>query len=135
MKLSGSDMAELKKSPIKYLSHINNIHEHLPEYDIFILPSYHEGLSVSSMEAGACGLVLLLSDIPGCRELVVEGYNGYTFKKQSSKDIIDKLSYIIDNKINIREMSKNSREYITKNFSYDILNSQIKHIYKEHVKN
>lgn len=135
MKLSGSDMAELKKSPIKYLSHINNIHEHLPEYDIFILPSYHEGLSVSSMEAGACGLVLLLSDIPGCRELVVEGYNGYTFKKQSSKDIIDKLSYIIDNKMNIREMSKNSREYITKNFSYDILNSQIKHIYKEHVKN
>ena len=135
MKLTNADMNNLRNSPVKYISHIDNINEHLPKYDIFILPSYHEGLSVSSMEAGACGLVLLLSDIPGCRELVVEGYNGFTFKKQSSEAIIEKLQYIIDNKKDIQEMSKNSREYISKYFSYDILNGQIKHIYKENVKN
>ena len=81
MKLTNR-MNNLRNSPVKYISHIDNINEHLPKYDIFILPSYHEGLSVSSMEAGACGLVLLLSDIPGCR-LVVEGYNGFTFKNKA----------------------------------------------------
>ncbi len=44
-------------------------------FDVFCLPSHREGFSRSGMEAGACGCVLVLSDIRGCRELGVHGQN------------------------------------------------------------
>ncbi|GGO96132.1 glycosyltransferase [Wenjunlia tyrosinilytica] len=37
--------------------------------DVFVLPSYREGFSRSAMEAAACGLPMVLSDIRGCREI------------------------------------------------------------------
>lgn len=42
-------------------------------FDIFVLASYREGFSRASMEAAACGLPLVLSDIRGCREIGTPG--------------------------------------------------------------
>lgn len=44
---------------------------------VVVLPSYHEGMSRSLMEALAMGKPVIASDIPGCREAVIEGQNGY----------------------------------------------------------
>lgn len=44
---------------------------------VMVLPSYHEGMSRSLMEACAMGCPIITSDIPGCREAVNEGENGY----------------------------------------------------------
>lgn len=41
--------------------------------DVFVLPSYREGFSRSSMEAAACGAAMVLSDIRGCREIGTHG--------------------------------------------------------------
>jgi glycosyltransferase involved in cell wall biosynthesis len=40
-----------------------------PALDVFVLPSYREGFSRSAMEAAACGVAMVLSDIRGCREI------------------------------------------------------------------
>lgn len=45
--------------------------------DIFVLPSYHEGMPRSIMEAMASGKPVVATDIPGCREEVVHGETGY----------------------------------------------------------
>lgn len=46
------------------------------EADIAVLPSYHEGLSKSLIEAASCGLPIVTTDIPGCREVVEHDVNG-----------------------------------------------------------
>lgn len=46
-----------------------------------VLPSYHEGMSNVLLEAAATGRALITSDIPGCREAVDDGVNGYLCKK------------------------------------------------------
>ena len=43
--------------------------------DLFVLPSYREGLSRSAMEAAACGRPMVLSDIRGCREIGEDGHH------------------------------------------------------------
>jgi len=43
--------------------------------DVFVLPSYREGFSRSSMEAAACGRAMVLSDIRGCREIGEHGHH------------------------------------------------------------
>ncbi len=46
--------------------------------DCVVLPSYHEGMSNVLLEASAIGRPIITSDIPGCREAVDQGVNGYT---------------------------------------------------------
>ena len=49
-----------------------------------ILPSYHEGMSNVLLEAASTGRALITSDIPGCREAVDEGVNGYLCEKMNA---------------------------------------------------
>lgn len=52
-----------------------------------VLPSYHEGMSNVLLEAAATGRALITSDIPGCREAVEEGVNGYLCRKMDADDL------------------------------------------------
>jgi glycosyltransferase involved in cell wall biosynthesis len=45
--------------------------------DVAVLPSYREGVPRGLIEAGACGLPLVTTDAPGCRDVVVDGVNGF----------------------------------------------------------
>lgn len=57
----------------------------------FVLPSYHEGMANTLLEAGATGRPLITSDIPGCREAVVNGESGILVKAGSVDSLTDAL--------------------------------------------
>ena len=46
--------------------------------DCFVLPSYHEGMANTNLECAASGRPIITSNIPGCREAVIDGVSGYT---------------------------------------------------------
>ena len=48
-----------------------------------VLPSYHEGMSNVLLEAASTGRAVITSDIPGCREAVDEGVNGYLCERMN----------------------------------------------------
>ena len=58
------------------LGHRTDVDRLLQAADIFVLPTYREGLPRSVIEAMACGLAVVATDIPACRELVREGETG-----------------------------------------------------------
>ena len=65
-----------------------------------ILASHREGFPKALLEAAACGLPLLGADVPGVREIVVNGYNGLLFAKGDHLDIACKIEKIlIDQKL------------------------------------
>lgn len=84
--------------------------------DIFLLPSYREGFPKAALEAAATGQPLLMSDVPGCRDCVVEGLNGFLFKKGSIEEMEECLEKLADLN-NYQYFSKNSRQYVEENFS------------------
>ncbi|MBL8510757.1 MAG: glycosyltransferase family 4 protein [Betaproteobacteria bacterium] len=61
---------------VTLLGHVDNIREWLPTCHLAVLPSYREGTPRSLVEAAACGLPLVATDVPGCREIVRHGDNG-----------------------------------------------------------
>ncbi|GAA4992575.1 glycosyltransferase [Kitasatospora paranensis] len=58
---------------VDFLGSRSDMPELYAALDVFVLPSYREGFSRSAMEAAACGLPMVLSDIRGCREIGTHG--------------------------------------------------------------
>lgn len=107
---------------IKYLGSSNDVRKEIKEVDCIVNPSYHEGMSNVLLEGGAMGKPLIASNIPGCKEIIDDGINGFLFKVKSSKDLEKKIIEFIeleeDKKI---EMGKSSRKKVVKEFDRNIV--------------
>jgi glycosyltransferase involved in cell wall biosynthesis len=69
----------------------DNVAEHLHGADCVVLPSYREGTPKTLLEAAACGKPLITTDVPGCRETVQHGRNGYLCQVRDAADLASKL--------------------------------------------
>jgi glycosyltransferase involved in cell wall biosynthesis len=78
--------------------------------DIYISPSHIDGSSVSLMEALASGLPCLVSDIPGNREWVEEGVNGWLFRDGNADDLAEKILVAIKNRRSFRRIGEAARQ-------------------------
>jgi glycosyltransferase involved in cell wall biosynthesis len=76
------------------------------------LPSHREGFPKALLEAAACGLPLLGSDVPGVREIVVDGVNGLLFSKGDCQDIARKIEKLYADHKFRHSAGKASREVI-----------------------
>ena len=77
--------------------------------DLYISPSHVDGSSVSLMEALASGLPCLVSDIPGNREWIEDGVNGWLFRDGNVDDLAAKILYAIKNRSSFTEISEAAR--------------------------
>lgn len=82
-----------------------------------VLPSYHEGLSNVLLEAAAMGRPVLTSDIPGCRETVVDRQTGYLCKVKSTEDLYEKMKIVLEaTDEELEEMGRRARLHVTQCF-------------------
>ena len=82
------------RKKVHLMGYCQNMKEVYEKADIFVQPSYREGLSVALMEAMAAGLPCIVSDIRGNRELIDDGIGGYRIKPNEVsawKDAIKKM--------------------------------------------
>ncbi len=76
--------------------------------DIFVLPSFNEGMSNSLLEAMACGLPVVVTNVGGTEELV-DASNGYIFKAGDSQALSKILEQLYKSKQQIKILGQNSR--------------------------
>lgn len=76
--------------------------------DIFVLPSFSETQGIVLLEASASGKPLIGGDNSAVKEIVINGYNGYTFKTNNYQDLANKIIKILHNKILLKTFSANS---------------------------
>lgn len=81
----------INKGWINYLSHSDKIKELIKEHEVIVLPSYREGTPRTLLEGAAMGRALLASDVPGCKEVVIDGENGFLFKVKDAKSLVNKV--------------------------------------------
>jgi glycosyltransferase involved in cell wall biosynthesis len=96
-------------------------HEDMPQVlqnsDIVVLPSYYEGVPKVLIEAAACGKPIITTNVPGCREIVKDGYNGYLVEEKNSKDLADKALTLLADKKERIEMGEKGRKFASEHFS------------------
>ena len=87
-----------------------------------VLPSYHEGMSNVLLEAASTGRALITTDIPGCREAVDEGVNGYLCGKQDADSLQDCMVKFLELSPDQRkEMGKDGRKKMENEFDKKII--------------
>lgn len=109
---------DVEEGTIEYLALTNDVMQYLGRSGVVVvLPSYFEGLSRSLMEACAVGRPIIATDIPGCRETVDEGKNGFLVKVKDSSSLAEgMLRYLSLSDAEKQAFSRHSRKKAEETF-------------------
>ena len=117
---------------VKYTGHRNDIPEVLYFADIVVLPTYYrEGIPRILLEAASMRKPIVTTNIPGCREIVNDGINGFLVPPKDSVALAKAIEKFILNDNLRKQMGKISRERVIKEFSLEIVFKQTLNLYKK----
>jgi glycosyltransferase involved in cell wall biosynthesis len=109
--------------------------------DIFVLPSKRDsagnldGLPTVLLEAMACGLPCVASDVGGVSLVIDHGENGYLIDPESNKDLLESLSALIRNKALISKFSKQSRTKVVNQHNWSRVGKYFESIFLDAINN
>ncbi|MCH8111276.1 MAG: glycosyltransferase family 4 protein [Proteobacteria bacterium] len=115
---------------IEWLGHQNDIAAVWSKAHIAVLPSYREGLPKSLLEAAACGRPIVTTDVPGCRDVVVDGVNGFLVPTKSWIELADAIEVLAGSRELRRRMGAAGRARVEARFSQDIVIRQTLDLYR-----
>ena len=87
--------------------------------DIFVNPSYSEGLPTSVLEACAAGCAVVATDVGGTSEIIQDGQTGLLVTPGNRGELVEKINYLIKNKEIREEIGVSARTYVMEKFSWD----------------
>ena len=121
----------LQKGYVKWLGLRDDIADLIAISDIFVLPSYREGLPVTLMEAASMSKPIVTTDTVGCKDVVKDGYNGFLVPIKDTLVLANKIEkLILDEKLR-EEFGKNGRKMTKELFDIDKIIKQYMDYYKE----
>ena len=111
---------------ITFLGEISHDHmeECLHKNNIFVLPSEREGLPKAVTEAATTGMPLILSDVPGCVDCVVDNKSGKLVNYMDENDLYGAMKCFVDDTDLITIMGKESAEFAREKFSIETITKQ-----------
>ncbi len=121
---SGPETTRLKKfiksccieARVVLLPAVDDVTGYLHSADIFVMPSFFEGLSNSILEAMACGIPVIATRVSGNRDLVTDGLNGLLVEPGNPAELKQALLYLIKNPDKGRELSTNAQKFVKKHY-------------------
>ncbi len=84
-----------EKGWLHYHGYQKDVRPFVEKAHCFVLPSYHEGMANTNLECAAMGRPLITSDIPGCREAVIEGESGMLCKPQNADSLYTAMKHFL----------------------------------------
>lgn len=106
----------------------------LENSDIYILPSYTEGLPMSILEAMSAGLPIISTPVGGIPEAVKDGVNGFLIQPGDYKALAEKIDLLANDKELKEKMGQESLRIAKEKFDINVIINQLKEIYDELLK-
>lgn len=110
---------------VNYPGHVDNVKDWIASSHVFVLPSYREGVPRSTQEAMAIGRPVITTDVPGCRETVVDGVNGFLVERWNPQALAEKMLYFIEYPEQIESMGYESYKIAKDKFDADKVNKRL----------
>lgn len=97
----------------------------LAQAHVFVLPSYREGVPRSTQEAAAFGRAVITTDVPGCRDTVVDGRNGFLTPARDPEALAGIMRRFLENPEIIAPMGQESRRLAEERFDVHVQNRKL----------
>lgn len=120
---------------IQWLGHVDDMSKLFHSVDAVVLPSYREGLPKSLIEAGACGLPLVTTDVPGCREVVTNGVDGLLVPMKNVQALAEAIANLQDNPTLRVKLGTAARKKVLAEFDERIVIERTIAVYQELIPN
>ena len=115
----------LNEKLFEYPGYVLNIQDWIHQSSVFVLPSYREGVPRSTQEAMAIGRPVITTDVPGCRETVIDGVNGFLVPKCNPEALAEKMVNFIEAPEKINQMGQESHKIAIEQFDADKVNHKL----------
>lgn len=103
----------------------------LRKCDVFLLPSFYEGLPISMLECMSFGIVPVVTNVGSISSCVVDKVNGLIIGQKDTDTIIDAIKLLSRDRELLENLSRNARETIIRKFSPDQYIADLNRIYSE----
>ncbi len=116
---------------VELLGHVADMPALFREVDAVVLPSYREGLPRALIEAGATGLPLVTTDVPGCREVVRDGVDGLITPVRNAEALAKAISRLQDDEALAKRLGATARAKAVAQFDERIIVARTLEVYDE----
>ncbi|MCQ6280004.1 glycosyltransferase family 4 protein [Bacillus sp. EB600] len=111
---------------ITYHGATNDVTSFIRQSRVFVFPSfYREGVPRAVLEAMSMGRPIVTTNSPGCRETVKDGVNGFLVEPRNSKNLAEKICWMIENPEAVDKMGVESRKLAEKKFDINKVNQKV----------
>ena len=116
--LSSKDIEKIKEdSKVKFLGFRKDISRLYKYSNIAVLTSYREGFPKSLIEASACGRPIITTDVPGCRDSIINNVTGILINKKNSQQLCDAIELLLKNDTLRKKMGYQARINAENNYN------------------
>lgn len=98
---------------------------------LFVFPSYHEGLPTVLLEAMSCGVPIIATDVRGNRDVITKDKNGILVPPGNPQKLAEAISFLLDNETLRKTFSRNGRQLIEENFTWDKISEKVIQCYQQ----
>ncbi|MEO6967483.1 MAG: glycosyltransferase family 4 protein, partial [Rhodanobacteraceae bacterium] len=117
---------------LEWLGHVDDMHDLYTSVDVVVLPSYYrEGLPKSLIEAAACALPLVTTDMPGCREVVTDGVDGLLVPPRDADALARAIARLLDSPELAARLGQAARAKALAEFDERIVIKRTQNVYRE----
>ncbi len=120
---------------IEWWGRRSDVPEILQRSTIACLPSYREGMPKFLLEAASAGLPIVTTDVPGCREVVINDENGYLVPPRNSEALADAIEKLLNDKTLRREMGRKGRVLVEREFGIEKIIEETLSLYQRMLRN
>lgn len=113
------------------LGHVDDMPNLFCSVDVVVLPSYREGLPKGLIEAGACGVALITTDVPGCREVVKNGVDGILIPVKDASALANAIALLQDDPALRNRLGAAARAKVLAEFDEQIVIEKTIAVYEE----
>lgn len=106
----------------------------LSQYDVFVAPSREESFGVAILEASACGLPVVGSEVGGIPEVIVHEKTGLLFPAEDAPALMQALLLLFQNPKKRREMGRAGTEFVRQNYSREYALRNMVQVYEDMLK-
>jgi glycosyltransferase involved in cell wall biosynthesis len=116
---------------LRLLGHRDDVEDLYSAMDVLTLPSHREGFPRSPMEAAATGLPVVVSDVRGCRETIVDGETGVLVPVRDPERLAAAISGLLDDATSRRRMGERGRALAEERFDQQLVFERVAKAYAD----